>query len=190
MCFAVPCLFLEAYCISLCRLALLKRYWLVFFRPPWSGTARCRPGRRMVRLGLWKWAFMHYVGYSSVFIGDGELIFLFCLTTGLTATQRSNTSTVTWPRFRPSSSSWRAADHTSNVRPSWETLFEMNPKPNDVWLQIICCMWVFTMCLCRWQGADPGGVVWCRGHCSAGGLLDRTGAKQIGVRTFALCIHS
>lgn len=123
MCFAVPCLFLEAYCISLCRLALLKRYWLVFFRPPWSGTARCRPGRRMVRLGLWKWAFMHYVGYSSVFIGDGELIFLFCLTTGLTATQRSSTSTVTWPRFRPSSSSWRAADHTSNVRPSWETLF-------------------------------------------------------------------
>lgn len=51
-------------------LALLKRYWLVFFRAPWSGTARCRPGRWMVTLGLWKWAFMHYVGYYCVLIGD------------------------------------------------------------------------------------------------------------------------
>lgn len=58
--------------MSLPRLALLKRYWLVFFRAPWSGTARCRPGRWMVTLGLWKWAFMHYVGYSSAFIRDVE----------------------------------------------------------------------------------------------------------------------
>lgn len=55
---------------GLSRLALLKRYWLVFFRAPWSGTARCRPSRWMVRSGLWKWAFMHYVGYSSVLVGD------------------------------------------------------------------------------------------------------------------------
>lgn len=41
---------------------------------------------------------------------------------GLTATQRSSTSTVTWPKSKPSSSSWQAADHTSNVRDTWVTL--------------------------------------------------------------------
>lgn len=40
---------------------------------------------------------------------------------GLTATQRSSTSTVTWPKSKPSSSSWQAADHTSNVRDTWVT---------------------------------------------------------------------
>lgn len=69
MCYT-QCLFLKGGCEHLSRLALLKRYWLVFFRAPWSGTARCRPGRWMVRPGLWKWAFMHYVGYSSMFVWD------------------------------------------------------------------------------------------------------------------------
>jgi len=41
---------------------------------------------------------------------------LFGQHTGPTATQKRSMSTVTWPRFKPSSSSWRAADHTSNVR--------------------------------------------------------------------------
>lgn len=72
--FTLTCLFERAYCISLTRLALLKRYWLVFFRAPWSGTARCRPGKWMVTLGLWEWAFMRYVGYPSVIITQWGLL--------------------------------------------------------------------------------------------------------------------
>lgn len=67
-----PSCFWRATRFTPTRLALLKRYWLVFFRAPWSGTARCRPGRWMVTLGLWKWAFMRYVGYFSVFTRDVE----------------------------------------------------------------------------------------------------------------------
>lgn len=185
----LTCLFRRPYWLGLPRLALLKRYWLVFFRAPWSGTARCRPSRWMVTPGLWKWAFMRYVGYPSVFIRDVEACDVTVLalfwTTGLTATQRSSTSTVTWPRFKPSSSSWRAADHTSNVRHLRQTDYrEIVIKQMDVLGHKGPYLLNWSEMLRRWQRADPGGVIWCSGHSSTGGLLDWTGPQQVRVRTF------
>lgn len=145
----------------------------------------------MVTPGLWKWAFMRYVGYPSVFIGDveacDETVLALFWTTGLTATQRSSTSTVTWPRFKPSSSSWRAADHTSNVRDTrdgWIDHREISVKQMDVLGHKGPYLLNWSETLGRWQRADPGGVIWCSGHSSTGGLLDRTRPQQVRVRKF------
>lgn len=183
---------LGRHCISP-RPALLKRNWLVFFRAPWSGTARCRPGRWMVKLGLWKWAFKHYVGYPSVFIGDVEA----CdVTVSLCLDNRTYCNTEEQHEHRHLTQIQAIklfmTGRRQHLKCNSDTLLhdykEILTKENVVLGQKDLYLFIRSLkcsaILCRWQRADPGGVIWCCGHCSTGGLLDWTGSQQVRVRTF------
>lgn len=172
---------------SLSRLALLKRYWLVFFRAPWSGTARCRPGRWMVRSGLWQWAFMHYVGYSSMFVGGVDA----CdVTAALCSDHRTYCNTEEKHEHRHLTQIQAIKLFMTSRRPNLKCENPFTPasmkagfwdlKGDDL-LQKKAALIFESVMSCRWQRADPGGVIWCGGHCSTGGLLDRADPQQVGV---------
>lgn len=44
----------DLHCWSVTDMCVCVLIFFFFFRAPWSGTARCRLGRWMVRQGLWK----------------------------------------------------------------------------------------------------------------------------------------
>lgn len=78
---------------------------------------------------------MHYVGYSSVFIGDGELMFLlFDHRTYCNTEEQHEHRHLTQIQAIKLFMTGRRPHLKCKAQLRDALLFEMNPKQNDVWL--------------------------------------------------------
>lgn len=127
---------------------------------------------------------MRYVGYSSPFVGDVDA----CdVTAALCSDHRTYCNTEEKHEHRHLTQIQAIKLFMTSRRPNLKC-----ENPGSVKAGLTGskrrrsaskeAVFIFeSLMSCRRQGADPGGVIRCGGHRSAGGLLDRAGPQQVGV---------